>query len=60
MRSFLRLFAILAIRGSGLTSAVAAVVAFEAQVVQVGTSVSNALKVTTGNDMKFGNSFPQE
>lgn len=45
---------------SGLTGAVAAVVAFEAQVVQVGTSVSNALRVATGNDLKFNESFPQE
>ena len=60
MRRAFQLLAILAVVGSGLTGAVAAVVAFEAQVVQVGTSVSNALRVTTGNDLKFDESFPQE
>jgi len=40
--------------------AIAAVVAFEAQVVQVGISVSNALTVPTGNDLQFGASFPEE
>lgn len=60
MRRLFIILATVAVVGSGLVGAVAAVVAFEAQVVQVGTQVSNALKVTTGNDMKFGASFPQE
>lgn len=52
--------AVLAVLASGLTAAVAAVVAFEAQIVQVGTSVSNALVVPTGNSLEFNESFPQE
>ena len=60
MRRTFQLLAILAVMASGLAAAVAAVVAFESQVVQVGTSVSNVLRVATGNDLRFDESFPQE
>jgi len=59
MTRIVRILAVLAIVGAGMTAAITGVLAFEAQVVKVNTSISNAIDVDT-SPVNFGSSFPEE